>query len=200
MFCAGRLFGQVFETAAGRVDLENDAHRSGYLQNITVSHDKIKIIWYPGLQLYRPCGVYTAPKPVLVGYRYVNVICQCDDKFAYRLAPTAGAGAGYSDIQFEFDSSVLKTSSHPVLDATSADLRLTGSTVVVAGYASSEGTAAHNMSLSRDRANSVKTYLVNSGVEANKVKVKAYGETNPIADNSAEEGRVANRRVEFKKE
>lgn len=108
-------------------------------------------------------------------------------------------GTAYSNIQFEFDSSVLRTSSYPTLDATSADLRSTGATVQVNGYASSEGTAAHNMSLSRDRANSVKTYLVNSGVTASKVKVKAFGETNPIADNSTEEGRVLNRRVAFAK-
>jgi OOP family OmpA-OmpF porin len=106
--------------------------------------------------------------------------------------------SAYSNIQFEFDSSVLRTSSYPVLDATSADLRSSGKTVEIDGYASSEGTAAHNLSLSRDRANSVKTYLVNSGVAASKLKVKAYGETNPIADNSTEEGRVANRRVSFK--
>ncbi|SDP94364.1 OmpA-OmpF porin, OOP family [Mucilaginibacter sp. OK268] len=110
-------------------------------------------------------------------------------------APTATA---YSNIQFEFDSSVLRTSSYPVLDATSADLRSSGKSVEVDGYASSEGTAAHNLSLSKDRANSVKTYLVNSGVDAKKVKVKGYGETNPIADNSTEEGRVLNRRVQFK--
>ncbi|GAA4334311.1 hypothetical protein GCM10023149_41610 [Mucilaginibacter gynuensis] len=108
-------------------------------------------------------------------------------------------GVAYSNIQFEFDSSVLRTSSYPALDATSADLRSTGATVTVKGYASSEGTAAHNLSLSKDRANSVKTYLVNSGVEAKKLKVKGYGETNPIADNSTEEGRVLNRRVSFSK-
>ncbi|MGY3210992.1 OmpA family protein [Mucilaginibacter sp. HD30] len=107
--------------------------------------------------------------------------------------------AGYSNIQFEFDSSVLRTSSYPVLDATSSDLRTTGSSVEVQGFASSEGTAAHNLKLSRDRANSVKTYLVNSGVAASKVTVKAFGETQPIADNSTEEGRVLNRRVQFKK-
>jgi len=110
------------------------------------------------------------------------------------MAPVATA---YSNIQFEFDSSVLKTSSYPVLDATSADLRSNSSTLTLAGYASSEGTAAHNMRLSRDRANSVKTYLVNSGVDAKRLKIKAYGETHPIADNSTEEGRIANRRVEF---
>ncbi|WP_454801729.1 OmpA family protein [Mucilaginibacter phyllosphaerae] len=111
---------------------------------------------------------------------------------------TVATGTAYSNIQFEFDSSVLRTSSYPVLDATSADLRSSGKTVEIDGYASSEGTAAHNLSLSRDRANSVKTYLVNSGVAASKLKVKGYGETNPIADNSTEEGRVANRRVSFK--
>jgi len=110
-------------------------------------------------------------------------------------APTATA---YSNIQFEFDSSVLRTSSYPVLDATSADLRSSGKSVEVDGYASSEGTAAHNLSLSKDRANSVKTYLVNSGVDAKKVKVKGFGETNPIADNSTEDGLVLNRRVQFK--
>jgi OOP family OmpA-OmpF porin len=111
----------------------------------------------------------------------------------------AATVAPYSNIQFEFDSSVLKTSSYPVLDATSADLRANSSTVTLAGYASSEGTAAHNMRLSKDRANSVKTYLVNSGVDAKRLKVKPYGETHPIADNSTEEGRILNRRVEFHK-
>ncbi|MBL4674902.1 MAG: OmpA family protein [Mucilaginibacter sp.] len=109
----------------------------------------------------------------------------------------ATAGVAYSNIQFEFDSSVLRTSAYPALDATSADLRSSGKTTEVQGYASSEGTAAHNMTLSRDRANSVKTYLVNSGVSASKLKVKAFGETKPIADNSTEEGRIANRRVAF---
>ncbi|MEP6614028.1 MAG: OmpA family protein, partial [Mucilaginibacter sp.] len=112
---------------------------------------------------------------------------------------TTAAATPYGNIQFEFDSSVLKTSSYPVLDATSADMKANSSTVTLAGYASSEGTAAHNMRLSKDRANSVKTYLVNSGVDAKRVKVKGFGETHPIADNSTEEGRVANRRVEFHK-
>ncbi|MFD2148352.1 OmpA family protein [Mucilaginibacter antarcticus] len=119
-----------------------------------------------------------------------------------KVAEAAAAGAtgeAYSNIQFEFDSSVLRTSSYPVLDATSADLRANGAKVEIGGYASSEGTAAHNLSLSKDRANSVKTYLVNSGVDAKNLKTKGYGETNPLADNSTEEGRVMNRRVSFKR-
>jgi OOP family OmpA-OmpF porin len=111
----------------------------------------------------------------------------------------AVSAAAYSNIQFEFDSSVLKTNSYPALDATAADLKSSGAVCELDGFASSEGTAAHNMRLSKDRANSVKTYLVNSGVAAKKLKVKAFGETHPVADNSTEAGRILNRRVEFKK-
>jgi OOP family OmpA-OmpF porin len=125
-----------------------------------------------------------------------------DTSLFVRKTAMAGMGAptaAYSNIQFEFDSSVLKTSSYPILDATSADLRATGASAELDGFASSEGTAAHNMRLSKDRAESVKTYLVNSGVAAKKLKVKAFGETHPVADNSTEAGRILNRRVEFKK-
>jgi len=125
----------------------------------------------------------------------------CPIKFPETAVVPTDAAPAYSNIMFDFDSSVLRTSSYSVLDAVSADMRsATSKTVQLDGYASSEGTAAHNMRLSKDRANSVKTYLVNSGVEARRVKVKGLGETNPIADNSTEEGRVMNRRVEFKQQ
>jgi OOP family OmpA-OmpF porin len=129
----------------------------------------------------------------------VIVFPKIDTSLFMRKGAIVAGAAAYSNIQFEFDSSVLRTSAYPVLDATSADLRTSGAKVEVDGFASAEGTAAHNLSLSKDRANSVKTYLVNSGVDAKKVTVKGYGETRPIADNSTEEGRVINRRVEFKK-
>jgi OOP family OmpA-OmpF porin len=123
----------------------------------------------------------------------------CPIKFPEASATDSASAQAYSNIQFDFDSSVLRTSSYAALDAGSADLRANPSkTIELNGYASSEGTAAHNLRLSKDRANSVKTYLVNSGVEAKRIKVKGLGETNPIADNSTEEGRVMNRRVEFK--
>ena len=106
----------------------------------------------------------------------------------------------YENIQFEFDSSVLRTSAYPTLDKVSADLRANASTTLtLEGHASAEGTEEYNMNLSRDRANSVKTYLVNSGVAANRINVTALGETKPIASNATEAGRVQNRRVEIKK-
>ena len=53
------------------------------------------------------------------------------------------------------------------------------------------------MNLSRERANSVRNYLVNRGVSSNRINVAAYGQTRPIADNNSEYGRQQNRRVEL---
>ena len=105
----------------------------------------------------------------------------------------------FAPIQFEFDSSVLKTSSYAELDALSSDLRKSGAAVTLDGYASSEGSASYNVTLSQDRANAVKQYLVNAGVAASSISANGYGEANPVANNSTEEGRVQNRRVEIKK-
>ncbi|MBE7176203.1 MAG: OmpA family protein [Mucilaginibacter polytrichastri] len=112
---------------------------------------------------------------------------------------SAGTPGVYSNIQFEFDSAVLRTSSYPTLDRAAADLKANASaSLQLDGYASAEGTERYNLRLSRDRGNAVKTYLVNAGVDASRVTVKANGEKNPIASNATEEGRVQNRRVEFK--
>ena len=104
-------------------------------------------------------------------------------------------------IQFEFDSSVLRTDAYPTLDKLSSDLRSNSSSrVQLDGHASAEGTDEYNMTLSRDRANSVKTYLVNSGVAASRIAITAYGESRPVASNATEAGRIKNRRVEFRQQ
>jgi OOP family OmpA-OmpF porin len=108
---------------------------------------------------------------------------------------------GVNNIQFEYNSSVLRTSSYPTLDKVSSSMRATpGMKLQLDGHASAEGTDAYNMQLSIDRANAVKTYLVNSGVDAKNIATKGYGETRPIASNATEEGRIANRRVEFRQQ
>lgn len=68
----------------------------------------------------------------------------------------------------------------------------------LSGFASAEGTDEHNMQLSVERANSVKVYLVNSGINPDNLSTKGYGEANPVADNTTEAGRILNRRVEIK--
>ncbi len=122
------------------------------------------------------------------------------------LCPTSCVEKSTSDvsnggnIQFEFDSSVLKTSSYPALDKLSSDIKSgVYSKIRLEGFASIEGTPEYNMQLSIDRANSVKTYLVNAGVPSNKLIIKGFGTKRPIASNDTEAGRILNRRVEIKK-
>lgn len=68
----------------------------------------------------------------------------------------------------------------------------------VTGHTDDRGSDAYNQRLSERRAASVKTYLVNKGIDADRIAAKGYGETMPIADNSTAEGRAANRRVEVR--
>ncbi|WP_028295916.1 OmpA family protein [Olivibacter sitiensis] len=114
--------------------------------------------------------------------------------------PKAEVSLGsYSNIQFEFDSSVLKTSSYAVLDQVASDLKASGATITLEGNASSEGPAEYNKQLSIDRANSVKNYLVNAGVAASQLQVVGNGEDKPVASNATEAGRILNRNVQFVK-
>ncbi|MDM1296791.1 OmpA family protein [Sphingobacterium sp. N143] len=123
----------------------------------------------------------------------------CPIKFPEPQVLDNNANGYYAPIQFEFDSSVLKTSSYSTLDKLAKEVRDNNSTVTLDGYASEEGSEAYNMTLSKDRANSVKQYLVNAGVSASSITANGYGEANPVASNATEEGRIQNRRVEIKK-
>jgi len=115
--------------------------------------------------------------------------------------PPAKPNYNFKNIQFEFNSGILKTDSYPILDQAAAEMKKDPSVkFVLNGNSSAEGTADHNMALSIERANSVKLYLVNTGISADNLSVKGFGESKPIADNSTEDGRKLNRRVEIKKQ
>ncbi|MEI7526933.1 MAG: OmpA family protein [Mariniphaga sp.] len=65
------------------------------------------------------------------------------------------------------------------------------------GYTDSSGKADYNLKLSKDRAESVKTYLISKGLIAGRLKTTGLGIADPIATNDTEEGKSQNRRVEF---
>jgi OmpA-OmpF porin, OOP family len=69
--------------------------------------------------------------------------------------------------------------------------------VEVNGYTDSEGTDERNERLSERRANSVTDVLVSAGVNANRIRARGYGSSNPVASNLSAEGRAHNRRVEI---
>jgi OOP family OmpA-OmpF porin len=69
----------------------------------------------------------------------------------------------------------------------------------VEGYTDNVGAAAANQTLSDARAQAVMSWLVGHGVPAARLAAKGFGQGNPVADNSTEDGRAKNRRVELSK-
>ena len=72
--------------------------------------------------------------------------------------------------------------------------------LVIEGHTSSDGEAEANLVLSQNRAAAVKAFLVNLGVNPDRLKTEGYGEEKPIDDNDTTEGRALNRRVQFRTE
>jgi outer membrane protein OmpA-like peptidoglycan-associated protein len=67
------------------------------------------------------------------------------------------------------------------------------------GHTDNSGAAAHNLTLSQQRADAVKTQLVGMGIDDSRLSTKGFGDTRPISDNNTPEGKANNRRVEFVK-
>lgn len=103
-------------------------------------------------------------------------------------------------VQFETESAVLLDRSKQLLDDVARELSDHPEIrkVQIEGHTDSTASNRHNVKLSRERIASVRSYLIGKGVEPNRLAMKAFGETKPIASNKTEEGRAKNRRVEFR--
>ena len=69
--------------------------------------------------------------------------------------------------------------------------------MTVEGHTDSTGSAEFNQSLSEKRADAVRDYLINQGLDAGSLSAQGLGTENPVADNNTSEGRQKNRRVEI---
>ena len=102
-----------------------------------------------------------------------------------------------SDVLFEVDSASLGGSSRSALDGMASVINEYRKTaVVVQGHTDSTGSEAHNQGLSERRAGSVRNFLVDRGVEPQRIAALGYGETSPRATNDTSNGRQLNRRVD----
>jgi outer membrane protein OmpA-like peptidoglycan-associated protein len=104
-------------------------------------------------------------------------------------------------ILFDTGKATIRTESSAILasirDVLTADPALT---LEVQGHTDNVGTAASNLKLSQERAAAVKTYLVQKlGVAPGRLVTSGFGDTRPVADNTTEDGRSRNRRVELVK-
>ena len=100
---------------------------------------------------------------------------------------------------FETDSDVIKADSFKLLDEVGATIMANPQIgrVAIEGHTDSDGDDAHNLDLSKRRAESVKRYMEGKGVKSERLVANGYGETKPIAKNTSASGKAKNRRVEF---
>ena len=100
-------------------------------------------------------------------------------------------------VHFKYESDELTQKALDKLDPfIRAAAEHTDSKVLIEGYTDSSGGYAYNLTLSKVRANIVKTYLVYNGIPAERIEAVGNGPENPIASNNTPEGRAINRRVE----
>jgi len=103
-----------------------------------------------------------------------------------------------ADVLFDFDKSIVKTEGKNKLDDLATKVKAINLEVVIAiGHTDSIGSDAYNQKLSVRRAESVKAYLVSTGVEPNRIYTEGKGEKQPVASNKTKDGRQKNRRVEI---
>lgn len=103
------------------------------------------------------------------------------------------------NIFFDFDKASLRLESTAELDRLTKMLNdIPTLKIEISGHTDNFGSDEYNEKLSGDRAKSVVDYLIDEGIDSNRLSSVGYGESQPIATNETDEGRQLNRRTEFK--
>jgi len=104
-----------------------------------------------------------------------------------------------NNVLFDFDKAVLKPEGKAEVDKLVADMKLHAQdTVVIEGHTCNMGSAEYNMGLGQRRADAVKAYMVESGIDAARIETVSLGLTSPAVPNDTPANRKLNRRAEFK--
>ena len=102
-------------------------------------------------------------------------------------------------VTFDFGRADLKSQFYPALNNVASTLREYNQTIVeVSGHTDSVGSDAVNQRLSEQRAQNVGNYLIGQGLQRERFEIVGFGKRYPVADNSTEQGRAMNRRVEVR--
>ncbi|WP_113652781.1 OmpA family protein [Pedobacter namyangjuensis] len=101
------------------------------------------------------------------------------------------------NLEFDLGKSTIRAKSYTTLNRVAALLVEKNFSLKLAGHTDITGSRELNLRLSKDRAESVKAYLVSQGANASRIEATGYGPDQPIASNKTADGRQQNRRVEF---
>jgi outer membrane protein OmpA-like peptidoglycan-associated protein len=104
----------------------------------------------------------------------------------------------FQNLLFETGKAIIKTSSYKSLNKLAEVLRDNpDANLSLKGHTDNVGDDDSNMTLSQNRANAVKDYLIQQGIDGSRITAEGFGETKPVADNNTPAGRTKNRRVEM---
>jgi peptidoglycan-associated lipoprotein len=111
---------------------------------------------------------------------------------------TATPETSVRDINFDFDSSIIRPDAREILKV-NADflLKNRAASIVIEGHCDERGTAEYNMALGQRRAQETKKYLVNLGIKKSTIRTISYGEERPLDPGNTEEAWAKNRRAHF---
>lgn len=183
-------------SAQAQTDIKASTPKSAYAQasNGTIVRSGTGLCWHTGY--WTPADsvagcdgalvAAAAPAPAAAGPAAVAPV------------PTAEKVTFAADAFFDFDKATLKPDGKAKLDDLASKLNSLNLEVIIAvGHTDSVGSDAYNQKLSIRRAEAVKGYLVNKGVDAKRVYTEGKGEKQPVATNKTAAGRAQNRRVEI---
>jgi outer membrane protein OmpA-like peptidoglycan-associated protein len=136
------------------------------------------------------------PRTVIVDPKDID-----EDNHVMRDIPmtTSGQTMRLSSLIFAQGKSTIDPKSYAELDEV-GQMMLENSKIVVQleGHTDNQGSSKANMSLSEDRVEAVKRYLVSKGIQKDRIKTKAFGGSQPLSNEMTQEARAMNRRVEMR--
>jgi outer membrane protein OmpA-like peptidoglycan-associated protein/tetratricopeptide (TPR) repeat protein len=171
-------------------DLFSDASNGNFLMMLPLGNDYALSVSKPGYLFYSQNFTLkgeglSASNPYIIEVPLLPI--------------KAGGVVVLNNIFFDFDRFELKAESRIELEKLTEFLTQNPSLKIeISGHTDNQGNANYNKNLSNNRAKSVVDFLVDKGIEKDRLSFKGYGAEQPLADNSTEEGRAKNRRTEFK--
>lgn len=102
-----------------------------------------------------------------------------------------------NEIYFAPNTAEILPESHPELERVRSRIKQVKGRIIIVGHTARVGDSSAMYSLSVDRAEAVRSYLIEQGSRADRIDVVGYGGERPVAPNDTQEGRALNRRVEF---
>lgn len=164
-----------------------------YREALTFTSDRTDRLYGKTIALQRAekkPGQKAAPTQQLTAQSRIEVLPE--------LVPTVGATATLNAVRFVQSRPELLPESQPTLDLLLGFLKQNSRTrIELAGHTDNQGDFDQNITLSRERADAVRAFLVQNGIAPRRIQTRGYGSTRPIAANSREETRQQNRRVEM---